>query len=257
MNKIVYSYKSEQDIPETLKESYVYNTDTASYVLDGFAPKEELESYARKAEHIKADKENAQKALQDLVGDKKVSEVKAMLKALEEQKNRPVEKKPTDAVPIDEYLSLKEQLEKLLPDYESLKSYKDETEKERRTRLITDKLREEALKASMNADVIEDLHRYTSDFTVDDKGRVYIDLGDYNHLTPEKWIETMKEKKPSWFPQVVGGGMRGGTSGGGSLENPYLGKNRTAMFDFKHKHGEAKAKEYAKLAGKTVDGNKL
>lgn len=259
MNKIVYSYKTETEIPETLKESYVYNEETATYILDGFAPKEEVESHKRRADHIKGDKERAEQAIKDIIGDRKPSEVKEILKRLEEEKTtkKPSETKSSDVVPIEEYIKIKEQLEKVLPDFENLKSYKEETEKERKTRLIVEQLQSEGLKAKMNADVIEDLGRYASDFTLDDNGNVFIDLGNYNRLTPEKWVDQMKEKKPSWFPQVVGGGMRGGGSGGGVLENPYLGDNKTHIMNFRTKHGDAKATEYAKLAGKNKFGIKL
>jgi DNA repair exonuclease SbcCD ATPase subunit len=254
MNKIVYSYSKEEEIPETLKDSYVFNKETGIYVLDGFTPKEEADAERRRADHIKADKERAEQAIKDVIGDRKASEVKALLQKLEEEKNKP--QKKDDSVPVDEYIKVKEQLESLLPDFENLKSYKEQTENQMRIRRVVDELRKSATEAKMNPDIIEDLERYASDFTVDDNGNVYIDLGNYNRISPEKWVESMKSKKPSWFPAVVGGNMKGG-SNGEVLENPYLGTNRTHMLNFKNKYGEAKATEFARQAGKNIHGTKL
>lgn len=118
-----------------------------------------------------------------------------------------------------------------------------------RGRVMSDEIRAAAGKVELVDSAVEDaVHRAAALFEVNDEGEVVpkeeagLDA-DGKPLTPEAWLESMREKAPHWFPVPQGGGARGNGSGKATS------KKRSEMsaeekHAFIQKHGQ---QEYLRL----------
>lgn len=135
-----------------------------------------------------------------------------------------------------------------------------EFQSKERTRTIHDKVREDAVKAKLLPEAVDDaLLLADRVFEVDDGGRVVTkdNVGVTPGLEPAAWLTDLQPKRPHWWGPSTGGGANGnrGGGGGGGGENPFShdGWNLT-------KQGElvttdrAKAEQLAKAAGTTIGG---
>lgn len=79
-------------------------------------------------------------------------------------------------------------------------------------------------------------------------------------LTPEDWLDELREKKPHWWPESVGAGARGSGRGGGLDAKgacfSHEGWDVTAQGRLVRDVGEAKAKEIAARYGTTLGGKR-
>jgi hypothetical protein len=136
-----------------------------------------------------------------------------------------------------------------------------EFQSKERTRTIHDKVREDAVKAKVLPEAVEDaLLLADRIFEVDDAGRVVTkdNVGVTPGIEPSVWFTDVQKTRPHWWGPSQGGGAGGNRGGGGdSTTNPFShdGWNLTAQGALVQSD-RSKAEQLAKAAGTTIGGQR-
>lgn len=160
----------------------------------------------------------------------------------------------TKLAPIERQLetALKDSLDKdvKINDFES----KD------RTRLISDHVREAAVKSKLIGTAVDDaLVLAERMFDIDDSGTVITkdNVGVTPGVTADVWLTDMQATRPHWWPDSQGGGSRGSGTGQGHGKNPFSRESWNLTEQGQLVRADAgKADQMAKAAGTSVGGGK-
>lgn len=97
-------------------------------------------------------------------------------------------------------------------------------------------------------------------FEITEDGEVLTKENDYGitpGLSPDVWLQEMRQKRPHWWPATEGGGAKGSKGGGGFDKNPFSYEhwNMTKQGDVvRGPNGAERAAQMARAAGTTVGG---
>lgn len=134
-------------------------------------------------------------------------------------------------------------------------------EAKERTRTIHDKVREDAVKAKLLPEAIEDaLLLADRVMEVDETGRVVTkdNVGVTPGIEPSVWLTDMQKSRPHWWGPSGGGGA-GGQRGpnGDTGTNPFTHENWNLTLQGQLVNSDrAKAEQMAKAAGTTIGGER-
>jgi hypothetical protein len=225
--------------------------------LEGALTKERNDHKATK-ESLNKITHNGQRQVDDIIADlDRIPELEATQGTIDETKvNELVEARIKARIgPVererDKFKKESEDKDVTINDFQS----------KERTRTIHDKVREDAVKAKLLPEAVEDaLLLADRVFEIDDSGRVVTkdNVGVTPGLEPAAWLTDLQPKRPHWWGPSTGGGAggnRGGGGGGG--ENPFThdGWNLTAQGALVQSD-RAKAEQLAKAAGTTIGGQR-
>lgn len=151
--------------------------------------------------------------------------------------------------------------DKLKTEVETKDKRISEFEAKDRTRTIHDKVREDAVKAKVLPEAVEDALLLADRlFEVDDTGRVVTkdSVGVTPGIEPSVWFTDVQKSRPHWWGPSSGGGANGNRGGGGdATTNPFTHENwnLTAQGALVNTD-RAKAEQLAKSAGTTIGGQR-
>jgi hypothetical protein len=160
---------------------------------------------------------------------------------------------------------LERQLRQLTEEKTALATERDTLVGERKQRTIRDEIRTAALakEVGLRSEALEDallLGERVFEITEDGKVLTRDNVGVTPGVNATAWLQDLREKRPHWWPESVGGGSRGARGGGapGGPDNPWSseGWNMTKQGQFLREHGAEKAKKAAEAAGTTVGGSR-
>lgn len=158
---------------------------------------------------------------------------------------------------------LERQLRQLAEERTALLAERDALVGEKKQRTVRDSIREAALAKDVNLrpEALEDaLLLGERVFEITDDGKVLTrdNVGVTPGVDAKAWLQDLRDKRPHWWPESVGGGSRGARGGGapGGADNPwsYEGWNLTKQGQFLREHGAEKSKKAAEAAGTSVGG---
>ena len=172
----------------------------------------------------------------------------------EEKINEMVEKRlKSKTAPIER------ELEKTRKEKVEFETAVKEYEQKEKIRKIHDSVRKAAKTENMRDTAVEDaLILGERLFDVDENGNVVTkdNVGVTPGVDPMVWLTEVKNTRPHWWPDSVGAGAKGGSSGNGSFaNNPFLGDswNMTEQGRIFTENPE-RARQLATAAGTTVGG---
>lgn len=130
-----------------------------------------------------------------------------------------------------------------------------------RTRTIHDRVREDAVKAKVLPEAIDDaLLNADRIFEVDDAGNVVTrdNVGVTPGIAPSVWLTDVQKTRPHWWGPSQGGGAGGNRGGGGDTnKNPFTHESWNLTEQGALVQADrAKADQMAKAAGTTVGGQR-
>jgi hypothetical protein len=136
-----------------------------------------------------------------------------------------------------------------------------EFEAKDRTRTIHDKVREDAVKAKVLPEAVEDaLLLADRIFEVDDSGRVVTkdNVGVTPGIEPGVWFTDVQKTRPHWWGPSTGGGAGGNRGGGGdATSNTFTHENWNLTAQGVLVNSDRpKAEQLAKAAGTTIGGQR-
>lgn len=231
-------------IPETVRDQYVESEGGKFRLdLDGYEDPAGLKSALEKERSEKKDRDRQLREMQKQYDGIDPEKTREMLSRLEQDE----ESKLIAEGKMDEVIN--QRTERMRSDFESkLTQAQQEAEAAKtfagkfRSRVLSDEIRSAASKIGIVDTAVTDaVYRAKELFEVDDEGNVVpteaagLDANG-KPLTPETWLESMRDNASHWFPTPKGGGAPG-NDGKGS------GQKRSAMSaEQKHayiqKHGQ-------------------
>lgn len=257
---------SLEGVPEALHAFYVEKDGQFQLQVTGVPSQGDLDSVRNLLTKEKA----LHKTLQDrvkLLGDHRIEDIPALL-------DRIPELEATQGQIDDEKINqlvearIKARVGPIERERDKLQTQvteKDQTikdfEAKDRTRTIHDKVREDAVKAKVLPEAVDDaLLLADRIFEVDDAGRVVTrdNVGVTPGIEPSVWFTDVQKTRPHWWGPSTGGGGSGQRGGGGdATSNPFThdGWNLTAQGALVTSD-RAKAEQLAKAAGTTIGGQR-
>jgi hypothetical protein len=130
-----------------------------------------------------------------------------------------------------------------------------------RTRTIHDRVREDAVKAKLLPEAVEDaLLLADRIMEVDEAGNVVTkdNVGVTPGIAPSVWLTDVQKTRPHWWGPSQGGGAGGNRGGGGDTnKNPFTHENWNMTEQGALVQADrAKAEQMAKAAGTTIGGQR-
>lgn len=158
---------------------------------------------------------------------------------------------------------LERQVRQLTEELSAVKGENESLKTDRKTRTIRDQIREAALSkdVGIRSEALDDALLFGDRvFELTDDGKVVTrdNVGVTPGLDPKQWLQDLRDKRPHWWPESVGGGSRGTRGGAPSsgADNPWSaeGWNMTRQGAYLREHGAEKAGKMAEAAGTKVGG---
>lgn len=257
---------SLEGVPEALHAFYVEKDGKFELQVIGVPAQGDLDSVRNLLTKEKALHKTLQERVK-LLGDHRIEDIPAML-------DRIPELEATQGQIDDDKINtivetrIKARLGPIERENKELKAAaetKDKTisefEAKDRTRTIHDKVREDATKAKVLPEAIEDaLLLADRIFEVDDAGRVVTkdNVGVTPGIEPSVWFTDVQKTRPHWWGPSAGGGAGGNRGGGGdATTNPFTHENWNLTAQGALVNSDrAKAEQLAKAAGTTIGGQR-
>lgn len=262
--KLKQRYENQDDIPEQFRE--LYTESGATWILTGIEGVKTQEDVDKLNDSLRKEREDHKKTKEKLskFGELDPDKVHEQLDEIDELRLKS-EGKELDEDKLEQLVESRV-ARKLAPVERERDRLKSENERlaENNTELsgtitrgkIHDELRKVAGVQKVNQTAQDDILMYDSVFEVADDGTVVTrdGVGVTPGLTPDLWLNDMKEKRPHWWPPSQGAGANGGQGGFQGGKNPWSKEhwNMTEQGRFLNEHGREKADAAAKAAGTTV-----
>lgn len=257
---------SLEGVPEALHAFYVEKDGKFELQVTGVPAQGDLDSVRNLLVKEKALHKTLQERVK-LLGDHRIEDIPAML-------DRIPELEATQGTVDDEKINqlvearIKARVGPVERERDKLQTQvaeKDQTikdfEAKDRTRTIHDKVREDAVKAKVLPEAVDDaLLLADRIFEVDDAGRVVTkdNVGVTPGIEPSVWFTDVQKTKSHWWGPSTGGGAGGQRgSGGDAATNPFSHENWNLTAQGALVQSDrAKAEQLAKAAGTTIGGQR-
>lgn len=272
MDKLKLKYDTQEEIPEGFDGLYTEKDGTWHLTgVEGLQTNENVERLQGALTKEKNDHKETKKKLRALDGVnaetvhdelEELKELRAMKEAgeLDPAEGAPSEEKIEEMVNarLARHVAPIERENKALKDENAtLKEENSGLSGEIKSSRIQAAIRSEAEKANIASTAIDDVVALGERlFEIDDDGEVLTrdQVGVTPSVTPDMWLQEIKDNKPHWWPASTGGGANGeDRSGGGGSVNPWSRKNWSLTEQGRiFKEDPKKAEQLAKMAGSKV-----
>lgn len=257
---------SLEGVPEALHGLYVEQDGKFHLQVTGLPSQGDIDAVRRLLEKEKA----LHKTLQDrvkLLGDHRIEDIPAMLDRIPELEasQGQIDEAKVEAIVDSRVRTRVAPIERERDQLKGQVAEKDKTIEEyqgkERTRTIHDKVREDAVKAKVLPEAVEDaLMLADRIFEVTEEGRVVTkdNVGVTPGIEPSVWLTDVQKTRPHWWGPSQGGGAGGQRGGGGdATSNPFTHENwnLTAQGELVRTDRQ-KAEQFAKAAGTTIGGQR-
>mgnify|MGYP000918750037 CR=1 FL=1 len=263
--KLKTSYEQQTDIPAGYED--LFTERNGKWELTEVEGIKTAEDVNRLSTSLTAER-TAHKATKQKfapLGERPVDEIVADLDKIEEYKlaasNAPDDKKLESIVetriksklaPVERE---RDQLRVQLTERDTtIRTYQEKD----RSRTIRDHVVRAATGAKLLTEAVDDAVMLAERlFDIDESGAVVTrdNVGVTPGIAPEAWLIDLKDKKPHWYGETVGGGARGSRNGGSNGPNPFTDENWNMTEQGKLvKTDPVKAAQLAKAAGTTIGG---
>jgi hypothetical protein len=269
MAKIKLKYDKKDDVPEAFLELYEEKDGAWLLVgIEGMKTQKDIDALklvVDKERKLRTDAEGKAKKFEKLGEQdpeellKAIDELEELKIKLEETEGKAKDKPTEEAIQkrIDAAVTRATNpiARKLTAAEAALKTATETAEglgKKIKRSTLEAELTKQATALKVRPEALADIHRYQDAFEVGDDGTIQTKEG--NGFPPgigiDVWLSDMKETRPHWWPDSVGGGARGGAGGAPLTGNPFDPKapNLTKASELMGTD-PAKAAQFAKAAG--------
>lgn len=230
-----YKYNALSEVPEKYVELYEEKDGKAILRKDAIDEVKTQADIDRILGAHKKEREAREKAELTLkkfeaLADKEPEEITAMVDELEELRAAMAEGGKGKSEAAKELVDAKKQIrdlsrerDKLKKDHDGYKAQAEELGGKIKRSTLEGALTKVANQLKVRPEAVDDILRYQDVFELGDDGvpRTRDGVGVTPGLGAEEWLGEMKDKRPHWWPDSVGGGARGGSGGGMMGDNPF------------------------------------
>lgn len=265
-------YSSEDDVPDTYKDLYVqrgerWELNVEIPGVEGAKSYTDFDRLGGALRKERNDHKTIKESLKKLTGNRSAEDILADLDRIPDLEAQAAA--AGDPKQIDTLVEarIKTRLAPVERERDQLKGRVGELEgeigtfrTEKRTRAISDSVREAAIKVKLLPEAVEDAIIFAERvFEVADDGKVVAkdNVGVTPGVDPYVWFTDMQSRKPHWFGQTSGGGASGSRNGGGGAKNPWSAAdwNMTEQGQIL-KDNPTRAEQLARSAGTTIGGKR-